>query len=118
MAEITEIAYIEDIPVIQVSLSNPTYKGERGNDGPPGPIGPQGPKGDPGNDGAQGPIGPKGESGVWVGETEPVDEDIKIWIDELTPTELNGYLTKDNLSSELSNRTLTNMEIEKLLGGY
>ena len=100
MAEITEIAYIEDIPVIQVSLSNPTYKGERGNDG------------------AQGPIGPKGESGVWVGETEPVDEDIKIWIDELTPTELNGYLTKDNLSSELSNRTLTNMEIEKLLGGY
>ena len=100
MAEITEIAYIEDIPVIQVSLSNPTYKGERGNDGPPGPI------------------GPKGESGVWVGETEPVDEDIKIWIDELTPTELSGYLTKDNLNSELSNRTLSNMEIEKLLGGY
>ena len=100
MAEITEIASIEDIPVIQVSLSNPTYKGERGNDGPPGPI------------------GPKGESGVWVGETEPVDEDIKIWIDELTPTELTGYLTKDNLSSELSNRTLSNMEIEKLLGGH
>ena len=115
MAEITEIAYIEDIPVIQVSLSNPTYKGERGNDGPPGPIGP---KGDQGNDGPQGPIGPKGESGVWVGETEPVDEDIKIWIDELTPTELSGYLTKDNLNSELSNRTLSNMEIEKLLGGY
>lgn len=68
-------AIIEDIPVINVAMTNPIYRGpagERGEDGKPGPMGPQGiqgkqgPKGDkgePGPIGPQGPQGPKGEDG-------------------------------------------------------
>lgn len=68
-------AIIEDIPVINLSMANPIYRGpagERGEDGKSGPMGPQGiqgkqgPKGDkgePGPIGPQGPQGPKGEDG-------------------------------------------------------
>lgn len=93
---------IEDIPVIVASMSNPIYqgapgpKGERGEQGPvgpqgeAGPAGPVGPKGDQGDLGPMGPQGeqgpsgepgPAGQSGVFVGETEPADNTINIWID-------------------------------------
>lgn len=100
------MASLDDIPVIEVSLSNPTYKGERGQDGA------QGPKGD------QGEKGLTGDPGVWIGKEEPVDESIQIWIDELTSTDMSGYLTKETLNSELSEITLSNIEIERLLGGH
>lgn len=51
----------EETPVINVSMSNPTYQGPAGKDGAPGPMGPQGPKGDKGE---QGPAGPKGDKGA------------------------------------------------------
>ena len=46
-----------DVPVINLSMANPIYRGpagERGEDGKPGPIGPQGIPGE------QGPKGDKG----------------------------------------------------------
>lgn len=62
----------EETPVINVSMSNATYqgpKGDKGETGPqgiPGEVGPQGPKGNKGEQGEagpQGPIGPQGEPG-------------------------------------------------------
>lgn len=61
-------------------------QGERGPQGIQGPQGPQGPKGNQGDRGLTGPKGDKGDkgetgdSGVYLGETEPVDEDIKVWL--------------------------------------
>lgn len=61
-------------------------QGERGPQGIQGPQGPQGPKGNQGDRGLTGPKGDKGEkgetgnSGVYVGTTEPVDEDINVWL--------------------------------------
>ena len=67
-------------------------KGSTGDTGPQGPAGadgakgdkgdtgPQGPKGDTGETGPQGPAGADGASGVYVGETEPTDETVNVWI--------------------------------------
>lgn len=49
-----------------------TIQGEPGEKGDPGETGPQGP---------QGPAGADGADGVYVGTTEPADENIKIWLD-------------------------------------
>ena len=63
-------------------------KGDTGANGPQGPQGIQGPKGDTGPQGQIGPQGPKGEtgdtgqSGVYIGNSEPSDPDINVWIDE------------------------------------
>lgn len=65
-------------------------KGDKGDKGDTGEQGPQGIQGPPGEQGGIGPIGPKGntgaqgpigESGVYMGDTEPADEDVKVWID-------------------------------------
>lgn len=82
-------ATVEETPVIQLSTSNPIYrgpKGDKGERGEMGPAGPQGPKGEdgfvkfeeltdeqkellrgpqgvPGPEGIQGPAGPKGDKG-------------------------------------------------------
>lgn len=74
-------AIVEDIPVIEVSMTNPIYRGpagERGEDGKPGPIGPQG---IPGERGPQGERGLQGDPGVYIGDAEPTDDSIKVWID-------------------------------------
>ena len=77
-------AIIEDIPVIEVSMANPIYRGpaglpgKPGEDGKPGPIGPQGIPGEPG---PQGERGPQGDSGVYIGDAEPTDDSVKVWID-------------------------------------
>lgn len=58
--------------------------GAQGKQGPAGADGAKGDKGDPGDTGSQGPTGEKGEtgdSGVYIGETEPTDPDVNVWID-------------------------------------
>lgn len=61
-------------------------RGETGATGPQGPqgaTGPQGPQGPTGADGAPGVKGDKGDtgnSGVYLGTTEPIDPEIKVWI--------------------------------------
>ena len=50
--------------------------------GPQGPEGKQGPKGDTGEKGEQGLPGEDGKSGVYVGNEEPTDPNILIWITE------------------------------------
>ena len=75
-------------------------RGETGATGPQGPqgaTGPQGPQGPAGADGADGAPGAKGDkgdkgdtgdSGVYLGNTEPTDESVKVWINpdgESTP---------------------------------
>lgn len=113
MAKIEALNQVQaelDVPVINLSMANPIYRGpagERGEDGKPGPMGPQGipgeqgPKGDRGADGAQGPKGDQGEvgltgpqgpvgapgprgepgeSGVYMGDEAPTDSNVKVWI--------------------------------------
>jgi hypothetical protein len=58
----TIIANPEETPVINVSMSNPIYRGPVGPQGIPGPIGPKGPQGEIG---PVGPQGPKGEDAVF-----------------------------------------------------
>lgn len=58
----TIIANPEETPVINVSMSNPIYRGPAGPQGIPGPIGPKGPQGEIG---PVGPQGPKGEDAVF-----------------------------------------------------
>ena len=58
----TIIANPEETPVINVSMSNPIYRGPAGPQGIPGPIGPKGPQGEVG---PVGPQGPKGEDAVF-----------------------------------------------------
>lgn len=53
-------------PEIEVELSNPTYKGAKGDPGEPGPKGDPGAKGD------------KGDPGVYVGSSAP--QDALVWI--------------------------------------
>lgn len=69
----------------------PGATGPQGPQGATGPQGPQGPAGADGADGAPGAKGDKGDtgdSGVYLGNTEPTDESVKVWINpdgESTP---------------------------------
>lgn len=73
-------ATVEETPIIQLSTSNPIYrgpKGDKGDQGERGIPGDRGPQGEPGPMGPQGPAGPKGEPG-------PKGEDGFIKFEELT----------------------------------
>lgn len=50
------VANPEETPIVNVSMTNPIYRG------PEGPVGPVGPQGQPGPEGKPGPQGPKGDS--------------------------------------------------------
>lgn len=84
---------VEDTPVINLSMSNPIYRGpqgEKGDKGDRGEVGPQGIQGE------VGPRGATGQSGVFVGTEEPTDESIVVWIDmtgdaDLEPAEGGSY---------------------------
>lgn len=113
MAKIEALNQVQaelDVPVINVAMANPIYRGpagERGEDGKPGLMGPQGipgeqgpqgipgPKGDKGDQGEAGLIGPAGpegpvgapgpkgepgEPGVYMGDKAPTDSSVKVWI--------------------------------------
>lgn len=74
----------------EVSNGAPGEKGDTGPQGPAGAQGPQGPQGIPGEKGEKGDTGPQGkdgekgetgDSGVYIGQTEPTDPDVNVWID-------------------------------------
>ena len=65
-------------------------KGDKGETGETGPQGIQGEKGDPFTyadftaeqlENLKGPKGDTGDSGIYIGDTEPADENVKVWID-------------------------------------
>ena len=58
----------------------PGAKGDTGATGPQGPQGPAGADGAPGAKGDKGDKGDTGDSGVYLGNTEPADESVKVWI--------------------------------------
>lgn len=61
-------ATVEETPVINLSLSNPIYRGPAGPAGPEGPVGAPGPRGEP------------GVPGVYMGDEAPTDSSIKVWV--------------------------------------
>lgn len=136
-------AVIDETLVIQTELANPTYQGPKGDAGPVGPkgdkgdkgdtgprgekgaTGPKGPKGDKGNPGAQGPAGPQGEpgpageSGVYIGESEPIDDDKYIWINPngtasenvITQEQMETYIAKQGFQTEAQVKNIVNEAI-------
>jgi hypothetical protein len=88
---------IENIPIINVEMSNPIYRGPAGRDGA---------------DGADGKDGKPGKSGVYLGNTEPEDEEINVWIDPDAETEI--IITEKQLNEKLENYP-TKEEVSKLI---
>lgn len=69
-------------------LANPASVSIKGPQGPQGPAGADGADGAPGAKGDKGDKGDTGDSGVYLGNTEPTDESVKVWINpdgESTP---------------------------------
>lgn len=69
-----------------------------------------------GADGEQGEPGPKGDSGVWIGQYEPLSGDYNVWIDSTStpgtiPTKVSeltndaGYITNANIPTKTSDLT-------------
>ena len=71
----------------------PTLKGEKGE---------KGDQGEKGETGEQGETGEKGESGVYIGDTEPTDEDINVWVDTTTSTEPSTRLIDSDTCEEIA----------------
>ena len=90
MAEIKVLNQIEavpqDIPVIDVSMGNPTYRGPKGEDGAPGP---------------------KGESGVYVGTIAPTDPEMLVWINPEGEGTAGGLATEAYVDEAISKIELT-----------
>lgn len=83
---IATVTQTEDGATISIQDANGTTTAKVSN-GAPGRQGDPGPQGEPGKDGAPGPAGKDGEkgetgdSGVYIGQTEPTDPDVNVWID-------------------------------------
>ena len=98
-------AVIDETLVLEASMANPMYRGPAG---PQGERGPAGPEGKQGPTGPQGDPGPAGESGVYVGESEPVGEDKYIWINPngtpsqniVTQEQMKIYVTSQGFQTE------------------
>lgn len=88
---------IENIPIINAEMSNPIYRGPAGRDGA---------------DGADGKDGKPGKSGVYLGDTEPEDEEINVWIDPDAETEI--IITEKQLNEKLENYP-TKEEVSELI---
>lgn len=68
-----------------------------------GPAGPQGPEGKEGPQGPIGVTGATGPSGVYMGETEPTDETIKVWIKpDGEPSGSIDYVLTDEDKNEIA----------------
>lgn len=89
---IATVTQTEDGATISIQDANGTTtakvsNGAPGRQGDPGPQGEPGKDGAPGKDGQDGAPGAKGEkgetgdSGVYIGQTEPTDPDVNVWID-------------------------------------
>lgn len=98
LGEIEDVPVLEvifdDIPVIEVEMTNPIYRGPAGRDG------------------ADGKDGKPGKSGVYLGDTEPEDEEINVWIDPDAETEI--VITEKQLNEKLENYP-TKEEVSKLI---
>lgn len=111
-------------PVAASNIKGPEGKqgipGKDGIDGKQGPQGIQGIQGIPGKDGAQGPEGKqgkqgipgadgkdgeKGESGVYVGTTEPTDDEMLIWINP------EGGASEALVTKEYVDEAIANIEV-------
>lgn len=105
-------ATVETEPDIIASMSNATYRGSFSYLTPEEKQllkGDKGDKGDPGE---------KGDSGVYIGDDEPIDDKMDIWID--TDEETIDYETyiQQQINEKMENiESLTNTEIEMLIGG-
>ena len=69
--------------------------------GPKGEIGPAGPAGPQGEQGPAGPEGPAGEQGVYVGETEPTDSKVLVWLNPSAAASMDKYATKEYVDQML-----------------
>ena len=92
---IATVTQTEDGATISIQDANGTTtakvsNGAPGRQGDPGPQGEPGKDGAPGKDGQDGAPGPAGkdgekgetgDSGVYIGQTEPTDPDVNVWID-------------------------------------
>ena len=89
---IATVTQTEDGATISIQDANGTTtakvsNGAPGRQGDPGPQGEPGKDGAPGKDGQDGAPGKDGEkgetgdSGVYIGQTEPTDPDVNVWID-------------------------------------
>lgn len=77
-----------------------------------------GPKGDTGEQGAPGTNGEDGESGVYVGTTEPTDDEMLIWINpEGTPSE-DALATTKYVDDAIANAQLGGGEVNVDLSNY
>ena len=74
---IATVTQTEDGATISIQDVNGTTTAEISN-GAPGEKGDPGPQGNPGKDGEKGETG---DSGVYIGQTEPTDPDVNVWID-------------------------------------
>lgn len=74
---IATVTQTEDGATISIQDANGTTTAEISN-GAPGEKGDPGPQGNPGKDGEKGETG---DSGVYIGQTEPADPDVNVWID-------------------------------------
>ena len=95
LGEIEDVPVLEvifdDIPVIEVEMTNPIYRGPSGRDGADGKP---------------------GKSGVYLGDTEPEDEEINVWIDPDAETEI--VITEKQLNKKLENYP-TKEEVSELI---
>lgn len=99
-------AKIEKEPDVKARMSNATYRGSFQDLTPEEKASLKGAKGDKGD---------RGISGVYIGKDEPTDEEFVVWIDP--DDELTDYqvYVRDQIEEKVG--TLTNIEIENLLGG-
>ena len=85
MADLDEIIY----PIITASMSNPTYKGAKGDKGD------KGDKGEKGDTGAKGDTGEKGEKGDKGDKGDTPQRGVEYWTNEdvlAIKTELKSYI--------------------------
>ena len=104
---------------------NPGAQGPQGPAGATGPVGATGPQGPQGIQGIQGPAGPQGdpgpagESGVYIGESEPIDDDKYIWINPngtasqnvITQEQMETYIAKQGFQTEAQVKSIVNEAI-------
>lgn len=109
----------DDILYIQTS-SGKTFaagnvrgrKGDKGDTGKKGDKGEKGDKGDTGETGDKGDKGDRGEPGAYIGEDEPTDETVRIWIN---PSE---HETLDEVMRILDTLRCTDGGVEVDLSDY
>lgn len=88
--EATVRRWVDNDNIVHVEFGLP-----RGEKGEPGP---QGPKGETGEQGEPGEKGETGNSGVYIGDEEPTDPDVNVWIKR--DGEGSSYLQKIDKTKE------------------